>query len=105
MKTLIPLALIVMTKAGMIVSPATTTTTALYRKRNMLNISIEEAVRLLCKFGFMNGFFGDTSPEFQAEEVALIKSLPQSDQSAWLAGHAFNLLLHCERDDLFSRGR
>lgn len=64
----------------------------------MLNISIEEAVRLLCKFGFMNGFFGDTSPEFQAEQVALIKSLPLSDQSAWLSGHAFNLRYYCKLD-------
>ena len=62
----------------------------------MLNISIEEAVRLLCKFGFMNGWFGETSPEFQAEEVKLIKSLPTDEQSAWLARHSFNL--RCKLD-------
>ena len=64
----------------------------------MLNISIEEAVRLLCKFGFLHGWLGDTSPEFQASEVALIKSLPLSEQSAWLAGHSSNLRYYCNLD-------
>jgi len=64
----------------------------------MLNISIEDAVRLLCKFGFMHGWFGDTSPEFQSEQVELIKSLPQSEQVAFLAGHDFNLRHYCKLD-------
>jgi hypothetical protein len=60
-----------------------------------LNISIKEAVRLLCKFGFMNGFFGDTSPEFQEEQVDLISSLPTDEQTAWLANQEFNLRNYC----------
>jgi hypothetical protein len=64
----------------------------------MLNISIEEAVRLLCKFGFMNGFFGDTSPEFQAEQVAMIRSLTRGEQIEWLSRHAFNLRVYCKLD-------
>lgn len=54
-----------------------------------------KVVAAMCEHGFMNGWFGDTSPEFQAEQVAYLCDLSDQEWRLWLDRNSHNLIKHC----------
>ena len=54
-----------------------------------------EIVAAMCKHGFMNGWFGDVSEEFQAEQVQLLNNLSEREYAAWIDRNKFNLTTYC----------
>lgn len=58
-------------------------------------MEIEKIVRLLVKYGFIHGFFGDTSEEFIMEKVEQVNGLNPVERLDWVRGHEFNLFNNC----------
>lgn len=52
-------------------------------------------VAAMCKHGFMNGWFGDVSEEFQAEQVEWLDNMSDKEYAAWIDRNKFNLTTYC----------
>lgn len=55
----------------------------------------KEIVAAMCEHGFMNGFFGDVSPEFQAFQVDCLEAMPHAEWRRWVENNRGNLVNHC----------
>lgn len=56
---------------------------------------IKRVVAAMCEHGFMNGWFGDTSDEFQQDEVNYFNGLSNQLRVAWVERNRYNLESYC----------
>ncbi len=54
------------------------------------------AIAKLCKHGFMNGWFGDTSEDFQRDQLLSYQDLTAKQRSEWWERNKFNLEHYCQ---------
>lgn len=54
-----------------------------------------EIVKLMCEHDLMNGWFGDTSEDFQEDQVNLMMDMTKKDRKEWLERNRFNLDTYC----------
>lgn len=55
----------------------------------------QQIVRAMCEAGHMHGWFGDTSDNFQDEEVESLLNMRKADRIVWLDNNASNLIRDC----------
>lgn len=61
-------------------------------------VAIQIIVKAMCKHGFMNGWFGDVSDEFQLEKANEFIQLDKFEQKRWLKQNEFNITRYCAID-------
>jgi len=52
-------------------------------------------VNVMCNGGFMNGWIGDTSPEFRNEQVCNLINMTEEERTEWIERNNFNLTHYC----------
>lgn len=53
-------------------------------------------VRTMCDNHFMNGWLGDVSEEYQAQQADYLFRFSPQEQERWLERNRFNLVVYCD---------